>query len=1066
MRNVDFAVGQTIPDYWLDSLQEFVSTLAANFQIDQPSATSVRVKAGAGNDQVALGMQGKWRYIAADVTAAHPGGAAATYDVYATASANDFTGTPPNVDLTNYAFALAIVAHLATPATALYRKVAELTWDGTAITQVSQLVGSVASSSFSGDVTARAGAAAQARAGAVGPAAEAGLLLGLAGDTNLYRSAANTVKTDDALEVVGIPSGQGIRVTGTPNPVLRSNANAGQSVLFNDLAAGAANPAFRLKGDGRLEWGAGGAPATDTSLYRQAANTLKTDGPLHAAGDVSIFNGVADANAQIKFVRDAAGTPRIDFGAGGASAADVNLYRSAADTLKTDDTVRVAGSILLDGVTSAFIARNAAGSATKLIAFGVGNADTQDRFAVLAGGQLEWGPGGATLRDTALWRSAAGILKTDASFQPGGVQAAGGVYANLGLATQVRMGSYGPLSVAGITFGDLNDVNLYRLAADVLATDDQFRLLGADRAILNLGLTSAGTVAYGQRFAADANYRLWIAGDGKHWWGDGTATQDVNLYRSAADVLRTDDSLSVGNNLLLTGVGSKIDGRTQGTAATKMLGFNVAATDTEDRFTILASGRLDWGPGGATAVDTNLYRAAANLLRTDDSFAVGATAEPGVYATGASLSAGGSHLAVTALSTTSAFYSAVNADTQARFVVRADGVLSWGPGNAALDANLYRASAGVLRMDGSGSGAFLDLSNATAQIRFGVAQDVNLYRSAANQLKTDDAFVAGAGAAGGIAFLAAMPDATGATLRTVVAAEAQPRFQVNFDGRLFWGAGGAAALDATLYRSSADVLKTDDFLEVYGLKVMSENLVVGSGVVGQFNGANVIALQNAGVVPTLNPASGGVLYAQSGALKWRDSSGIVTGIAPATPMVATTVAALNALFAGSVPPNGAHGAIAVSASTIIPLVYSSALGKWASPERGVLHAYGTTGVGVVEVTRAGGGIAHAEPWTAGLRPQLRLSGTIGRNLSTAGSHRARAYVAFGNSLAAMGGWTLYIDQGVSGNAQYGVDSGWVAATAAAAYDLMTFYVAEREDDSTGGQGGNIMVTLHHRWVSA
>ena len=50
------------------------------------------------------------------------------------------------------------------------------------------------------------------------------------------------------------------------------------------------------------------------------------------------------------------------------------------------------------------------------------------------------------------------------------------------------------------------------------------------------------------------------------------------------------------------------------------------------------------------------------------------------------------------------------------------------------------------------------------------------------------------------------------------------------------------------------------------------NLVVGGGVMG---------LANAGTNPSTNPSGGGVLYAESGALKWRGSSGNVTTIARA-----------------------------------------------------------------------------------------------------------------------------------------------------------------------------------------
>jgi len=51
---------------------------------------------------------------------------------------------------------------------------------------------------------------------------------------------------------------------------------------------------------------------------------------------------------------------------------------------------------------------------------------------------------------------------------------------------------------------------------------------------------------------------------------------------------------------------------------------------------------------------------------------------------------------------------------------------------------------------------------------------------------------------------------------------------------------------------------------------------------GAFGGGDgVIGLANAPTVPTTNPAAGGVLYAQAGALKWRGSAGTVTTIAPA-----------------------------------------------------------------------------------------------------------------------------------------------------------------------------------------
>jgi hypothetical protein len=47
------------------------------------------------------------------------------------------------------------------------------------------------------------------------------------------------------------------------------------------------------------------------------------------------------------------------------------------------------------------------------------------------------------------------------------------------------------------------------------------------------------------------------------------------------------------------------------------------------------------------------------------------------------------------------------------------------------------------------------------------------------------------------------------------------------------------------------------------------------------NGSGILALLNAGTVPTTNPSAGGIIYVEAGALKYRGSSGTVTVLAPA-----------------------------------------------------------------------------------------------------------------------------------------------------------------------------------------
>ena len=56
---------------------------------------------------------------------------------------------------------------------------------------------------------------------------------------------------------------------------------------------------------------------------------------------------------------------------------------------------------------------------------------------------------------------------------------------------------------------------------------------------------------------------------------------------------------------------------------------------------------------------------------------------------------------------------------------------------------------------------------------------------------------------------------------------------------------------------------------------------IGFRATSQFGGGQgVIAIANASVIPTVNPAGGGVLYVENGALKYRGSNGTVTTIAP------------------------------------------------------------------------------------------------------------------------------------------------------------------------------------------
>ena len=61
----------------------------------------------------------------------------------------------------------------------------------------------------------------------------------------------------------------------------------------------------------------------------------------------------------------------------------------------------------------------------------------------------------------------------------------------------------------------------------------------------------------------------------------------------------------------------------------------------------------------------------------------------------------------------------------------------------------------------------------------------------------------------------------------------------------------------------------------------ARNLQLAGSTASSGGGAGVVGITNATTVPTSNPTGGGILYVESGALKFRGSSGTVTTVANA-----------------------------------------------------------------------------------------------------------------------------------------------------------------------------------------
>ncbi|MBI1856885.1 hypothetical protein HYS01_01295, partial [Candidatus Saccharibacteria bacterium] len=327
---------------------------------------------------------------------------------------------------------------------------------------------------------------------------------------------------------------------------------------------------------------------TDTNLYRSAADILKTDDSLIANSGLFANNSGGVAVAGIT------STGILEFGSGTATR-DTNLYRSAADTLKTDDALQIVPTsntslfLSVSGTTTTATVNARGISVTPIFtgsADGPGGLSAQPEFKPSANISTAYGfinlarstpPSGVTIgtvyagfnridtgsdsgavtNATAMY-VAAPVLGTIVPANIYGIDVAGqtlGSASNIGVRIagastySLQLSSTAGTAASGITFG--TDTNLYRSAANVLMTDDAFTAAGqiTSNSLFQSTRTTPTAIAYQGYIAGDSNARFRIQADGTILWGDGTNPIDTNLYRSAADTLKTDDTLLVAGNV-------------------------------------------------------------------------------------------------------------------------------------------------------------------------------------------------------------------------------------------------------------------------------------------------------------------------------------------------------------------------------------------------------------------------------------------------------------------------------------------------------------------------------------
>ncbi len=165
-----------------------------------------------------------------------------------------------------------------------------------------------------------------------------------------------------------------------PGRILSSRSSA-TSTALDAQQTGDSVTRFNLRNDGQMEWG-GGSGSRDTNLYRQAANILRTDDSLQVGGTLTATGNIATSGNV-----DIDGDVTIDGNLTVAGVGQVQLVRKSADESVTSSTTLQNDNHLLLPVVA-----NATYDLFLLCVFsGSTTGDIKFAWSVPSGTVLRWG---------------------------------------------------------------------------------------------------------------------------------------------------------------------------------------------------------------------------------------------------------------------------------------------------------------------------------------------------------------------------------------------------------------------------------------------------------------------------------------------------------------------------------------------------------------------------------------------------------------------------------------------------------------------------------------------------
>jgi hypothetical protein len=377
-------------------------------------------------------------------------------------------------------------------------------------------------------------------------------------DTNIYRSAVDTLRTDDSLSVgVRVDATSGFRHgssttpswttgTGTPEGVVTAPIGS----LFSRTDGSTGTAVYRKEsGVGNTGWVAVSTASGVASVDGRTGVVTLSDLYVDVAGDNMTGNlglGAPGPTAKLQFAADTTAVGGILFGT------DTTLYRSGPDVLQTDDAFKSAGRIeaALSTTTGGF----RQGPAGPMWVSGSG---TPEGAVTAPVGSLYSRTNGSA--NTTLYRKESGTLST-------------GWIATSSAGVSSVDGRNGTVVLSDLYVDVTGDTMTGELHAPVVsvgiasATAGQIRLSNDDTIQARNAANSADlvmlTASVNNYVQVGANGQVGVAigsGTGRTLWVAATSnpttaaggitfgtSADTNLYRSAADTLKTDDSLVVG----------------------------------------------------------------------------------------------------------------------------------------------------------------------------------------------------------------------------------------------------------------------------------------------------------------------------------------------------------------------------------------------------------------------------------------------------------------------------------------------------------------------------------------